>query len=60
MNITFTDRAWDHYLYWQQNDTAILARINELIKNTSRTPFTGIGKPEPSEHVAKKCKRFLA
>ncbi len=47
MKITFTDRAWDHYIYWQQNDTAVLARINELIKNTSRTPFTGIGKPEP-------------
>jgi len=39
--------AWDDYLYWQQQDKKILLRINELIKDTLRSPFKGIGKPEP-------------
>ncbi len=47
MKVIFSDVAWDEYLFWQQSDPAILVRINELIKNTSRTPFAGIGKPEP-------------
>ncbi len=47
MKITFTALAWEEYVFWQQSDAATLIRINELIKNASRTPFTGIGKPEP-------------
>jgi len=39
--------AWDDYLYWQETDKKILKRINQLIKVVSRTPFAGIGKPEP-------------
>lgn len=39
--------AWDDYLYWQKTDKKILNRINQLIKVVSRTPFAGIGKPEP-------------
>lgn len=39
--------AWDDYVYWQQNDRAIHLRINELIKDTLRHPFEGLGKPEP-------------
>jgi toxin YoeB len=46
MKITFTALAWEEYLFWQQSDAAMLTRINELIKNASRTPFIGIGKPE--------------
>ncbi len=47
MKISFTELAWKDYLFWQQNDVSTLARVNELIKNTSRTPFQSIGKPEP-------------
>ncbi len=47
MKITFTALAWEEYVFWQQNDAAILIRVNELIKNASRTLFNGIGKPEP-------------
>jgi toxin YoeB len=47
MNISWTDLAWESYLYWQANDKKILKRINELIKDIKRTPFHGIGKPEP-------------
>jgi len=34
-------------LYWQQTDKKIIRRIHELIKDTMREPFSGIGKPEP-------------
>ena len=47
MRIIFMDDAWDDYLYWQQNDKAMLRKINQLIKEISRTPFEGTGKPEP-------------
>jgi toxin YoeB len=40
-------RAWEDYLYWQSTDPKMLVRINHLIKETSRSPFQGIGKPEP-------------
>ena len=41
------DRAWNDYLYWQSQDKKLLKRINELIKDAEREPFSGIGKPEP-------------
>jgi toxin YoeB len=47
MKLTFTDAGWDHYLYWSDHDRKVHARINELIRDTKRHPFTGIGKPEP-------------
>lgn len=45
--IVFHEQAWDDYLYWQANDKKLLARLNSLIKECSRTPFQGTGKPEP-------------
>lgn len=47
MKVTFHDEGWDDYLYWQTHDRKLLAKINTLIKEGSRTPFTGTGKPEP-------------
>jgi toxin YoeB len=47
MRIIFMDDAWQDYLYWQQTDTSTLRKINQLIKEISRTPFEGTGKPEP-------------
>ena len=47
MKLIFSEQAWDDYLYWQANDPRLLARINALIRECSRTPSTGIGKPEP-------------
>lgn len=47
MIISWTELAWESYLYWQVNDKKILKRINELIKDIARNPFDGIGKPEP-------------
>jgi toxin YoeB len=45
--ITWTEAAWEDYLYWQTQDRKSLKRINLLIQDTVRTPFAGIGKPEP-------------
>jgi len=39
--------AWDDYVFWQTTDKAVLKRINKLIKDMMRDPFSGIGKPEP-------------
>jgi toxin YoeB len=47
MELTWQTNAWEDYLYWQEQDKKILHRINELIKDTLRSPFKGIGKPEP-------------
>lgn len=47
MNFVWTEMAWEDYLYWQSTDKKILQRINDLIKDISRSPFEGIGKPEP-------------
>lgn len=45
--LTFSDHAWDDYLWWQREDRIVLKRINRLIEATMRDPYAGIGKPEP-------------
>ncbi|RRQ19901.1 Txe/YoeB family addiction module toxin [Guyparkeria sp. SCN-R1] len=45
--ISWTIEAWNDYLFWQTQDRKTLKRINGLIRDTLRTPFDGIGKPEP-------------
>ena len=50
MQIKFADAAWADYLFWQQADKATLKRIHVLIKDIQRSPFEGIGKPEPLRH----------
>ena len=47
---SFSDDAWNDYVYWQTQDKKTLKRINLLIKDTERDPFAGIGKPEPLKH----------
>jgi toxin YoeB len=47
MKIVWSEIAWEEYLYWQENNIDILMKINVLIKQIKRTPFIGIGKPEP-------------
>lgn len=50
MNILFTAKAWDDYHYWVQTDRAVVKRVNRLIDDARRTPFSGIGKPEALKH----------
>jgi toxin YoeB len=47
MDLVWQTHAWEDYLYWQKTDKSILLKINELIKDSQRNPFKGIGKPEP-------------
>jgi toxin YoeB len=55
MKHSFVDESWEDYLYWQRTNKNILKRINELIKEIKRTPFAGLGKPEPLKHKYKGC-----
>lgn len=47
MKLIWIQDAWDEYLYWQTQDKKTLKRINALIKDILRSPYEGIGKPEP-------------
>jgi len=51
MKLIFSENAWDDYLYWQKTDKKTLKRINQLISDIQRSPFEGIGKPEPLKHA---------
>jgi len=55
MELVWQTNAWEDYLYWQQQDKKILARINDLIKDAYRSPFKGIGKPEPLKGDLSGC-----
>lgn len=49
----FVDESWEDYLYWQKTDKKILSKLNDLLKDISRTPSSGLGKPEPLKHKYK-------
>lgn len=51
MRLAFDQAAWEDYCHWQTADRQILKRINRLIDDILRDPFTGIGKPEPLKHL---------
>lgn len=51
MNLVFSDDAWEDYLYWNATDPKTLKRIHQLIKDITREPYRGIGKPEPLKHA---------
>lgn len=51
MKLVFAEVAWQDYLYWQTNDKPMLQRINKLIQEIQREPFSGIGKPESLKHA---------
>ena len=51
MNLVCAPQAWEDYLYWQATDQKMVRRINDLLKDTIRSPFKGIGKPEPLKHA---------
>lgn len=53
MKYIFVDESWEDYLYWQKYSKKNLKRINDLLKDISRNPFKGIGKPEPLKHKYK-------
>lgn len=46
MKLCSTPSAWSDYIWFQEHDRKLLARINLLIQDIRRSPFDGIGKPE--------------
>lgn len=50
MHVNFTESGWDDYIYWAETDRKTLLKINALIKDIKRNPFSGIGKPESLKH----------
>ncbi len=53
MRYIFVDESWEDYLYWQKTNKKYVRKINDLLKDISRTPFTGLGKPEPLKYKYK-------
>jgi len=51
VKLIFSEQAWEEYLYWQKQDRKTLERINQLIREIEREPFSGIGKPELLKHA---------
>lgn len=51
MKIVFAEEAWEDYLFWHETDKKVVRRIHELIRDTVRSPFSGIGKPEPLRYA---------
>jgi len=51
VNLTFSPQAWEDYTFWQETDPKMVSRINQLLKDISRSPHSGIGKPEPLKHA---------
>ena len=49
-DISFSERAWEEFQYWMGQDKKTVKRITALLKDISRSPFEGIGKPEPLKH----------
>jgi YoeB-like toxin of bacterial type II toxin-antitoxin system len=57
VRILWYAKAWETYLFWQQNDPTIVGKINALINDIGRSPFKGIGKPEPLKGPLSGCGR---
>ena len=55
MKLIWSDRSWDEYVNWQNQDKNVLKKINSLIRDIKRDSFSGIGKPEPLKYELAGC-----
>lgn len=53
MRLEFEPEAFEALQYWAGTDARKVQKILDLIEDTKRHPFTGLGKPEPLKHKAK-------
>lgn len=53
MNILFTEEAWEDFEYWMDNDDEAERKVRALLKDITRAPFHGLGKPEALKHNLK-------
>ena len=49
--LIFSEQVWEDYLHWQATDRRLLKRTHQLIRDIERSPFEGVGKPEPLRHA---------
>jgi len=47
MKVLFHESALTDYQLWATDDLKVFKKISGLIKEITRTPFVGTGKPEP-------------
>jgi len=47
MRLEFKQRAFEDLQYWIATNARMAMKVMKLIEDTKRTPFGGIGKPEP-------------
>ena len=52
-NMEFVPKAFEEYRKWIETDRRTALRTGDLIHDILRSPFVGIGKPEPSKHQFK-------
>ncbi len=50
MNISFESSAFDDFNEWAATNKKLHRRIISLIKDISRNPYNGLGKPEDLRH----------
>jgi toxin YoeB len=50
MKVVFIERAWSEYQYWQENDKRMVRKVNSLLRDIIRHPYSGLGKPETLKH----------
>ncbi len=55
MRKLWNDRAWDEYIYWQNHNKKMVEKIHQLLRDTERAPFSGLGKPEPLKGQLSGC-----
>ena len=53
MTFEFTKHAWEEFEFWKQTDLGIFQKINDLLQDIKRSPFQGLGKPEPLKYDLK-------
>jgi toxin YoeB len=53
MQFVFTENGWDDFQYWLENDTTVAEKIKDLLNDIRKTPFQGLGKPEPLKYDLK-------
>jgi toxin YoeB len=54
-DIIFVPKAFKEYQEWIERDRRTALRIGDLIRDILRTPFEGIGKPEPLKYEFSGC-----
>jgi toxin YoeB len=47
LKLLFSTRGWEDYRGWAEQDRKVRRKIDGLIADVMRSPFRGLGKPEP-------------